>query len=334
MTQPRFSVLIVNFNGGAYVQGALDSLAAQTLRDFEVIVWDNASADGSVDALNGDAVPALRLVRSPDNLGFAGGNNRAAALASGEWLALLNPDAAAAPDWLARIDAAIARHPGISMFASLQRAMHAPETLDGIGDNYLGFGIPWRGGFGRPDTEIPPEGECFSPCGAGAVYRRETFLAEGGFDERFFCFGEDTDLAFRLRAMGESCIFLPDAEIAHAGGALSGRVSEFALFHGSRNRVWTYVKNMPGWTLWMTLPGHVAITLVILARGLFTGRAGGAWRGIMAALADLSPVLAQRRDLARRRTVRPMRLLAAMSWNPWRFFTRRGDVRPPPRARS
>jgi GT2 family glycosyltransferase len=326
----RFSVIIVNFNGGAYVQGALTSLAAQTCRDFEVIVWDNASHDGSVDALDATGLPAYRLVRSEKNLGFAGGNNAAAALATGDWLALLNPDAAAAPGWLAAIEAGIARHAGrgVSMFASLQRAMHEAGKLDGVGDAFFGFGIPWRGGFGRPDTEVPGEGTCFSPCGAGAVYAADAFRAVGGFDERFFCFGEDTDIAFRLRARGGQCVFLPDAEIAHAGGALSGRVSEFALFHGSRNRVWTYVKNMPGWSLWLTLPGHLAITALILARGLMTGRARDTWRGIVAALKDLGPVQAQRREEARARSVPVSRLLAAMCWNPWRFFTRRPDVRP------
>lgn len=323
----RFSVLIVNFNGGAYVQGALDSLKAQSFRDFEVILVDNASGDGSVDNLETEGLPQFSLMRETDNHGFARGNNLAAAQAGGEWLCLLNPDAEAAEDWLEKINEATRRHPKTHMFACLQIDLHNPERLDGIGDAYFGFGVAWRGGFGRSVSEVPGEGECFSPCGASAIYHAETFRSHDGFDERFFCFGEDTDLAFRMRAAGETCIFVPDAIVRHAGGALSGRVSEFALFHGARNRIWGYVKNMPGWSLWATLPGHVAITLLILGRGLMNGRFRDTWHGVKAGLGGLEPFWRDRRAQESARKVSTSRLLAIMCWNPWRFFTRRGDVR-------
>jgi GT2 family glycosyltransferase len=217
-TAPDFSVLIVNYNGGTYVQGALDSLKAQTHRSFEVILLDNASADGSVDALDTGGLPAFTLMRETENHGFARGNNLAAAQAKGRWLALLNPDAAARPDWLAQVMAGTKRHPGVTSFACTQLWMHDETKLDGAGDNYLIFGIPWRGGYHRPVSDLPAEGTCFSPCGASAVYLRETFATAGGFDERLFCFCEDVDLGFRLRLEGGDCVFLPDAAVSHAGG--------------------------------------------------------------------------------------------------------------------
>jgi N-acetylglucosaminyl-diphospho-decaprenol L-rhamnosyltransferase len=244
-TRPDFSVLIVNFNGGDYVQGALNSLKAQTHRSFEVILLDNASSDGSIDKLDASGLPAFRLVREPENHGFARGNNLAAAQARGTWLALLNPDAAARPDWLAQVLAGTHRHPGVTSFACTQLWMHDETKLDGAGDNYLAFGIPWRGGYRRPVADLPAEGTCFSPCGASAVYHRETFMAAGGYDERLFCFCEDVDLGFRLRLEGEDCVFLPDAVVSHAGGALSEKVSGFAVRYGTRNRLWVYLKCMP-----------------------------------------------------------------------------------------
>jgi GT2 family glycosyltransferase len=229
-TRPDFSVLIVNFNGGDYVQGALNSLKAQTHRSFEVILLDNASSDGSIDKLDASGLPAFRLVREPENHGFARGNNLAAAQARGTWLALLNPDAAARPDWLAQVLAGTHRHPGVTSFACTQLWMHDETKLDGAGDNYLAFGIPWAGRVSPSSRRTcPPKAPAFLPCGASAVYHRETFLAAGGYDERLFCFCEDVDLGFRLRLEGEDCVFLPDAVVSHAGGALSDKVSGFAV---------------------------------------------------------------------------------------------------------
>lgn len=324
---PTFSVIIVNYNGGDFVQGALTSLAAQTRRDFEVILVDNASSDGSVDHLDTTGLPAFTLMAETENHGFARGNNLGAARASGTWLALLNPDAEAHPDWLDRIAAGASRHPGVSSFASLQLAMGREGIMDGAGDNYLAFGIPWRGGYGRPSTDIPVEGECFSPCGAGAIYHRDTFMAAGGFDERLFCFCEDVDLGFRLRLQGETCIFLPDAVIDHYGGGTSNKVSGFAVRYGTRNRLWVYLKNMPLPLLLLTLPGHIALTAAILLRGLMTGRARDAASGLVAAMKDLGPVLADRRRIQAARTATLGAVMASFVWNPLRMLGRGVAVR-------
>ncbi|MCA8902478.1 MAG: glycosyltransferase family 2 protein, partial [Hyphomonas sp.] len=229
---PAFSVLIVNYNGGAYVQDALDSLSRQTCRDFEVILIDNGSVDGSVDQLDTAGLPAFTLLAETENHGYAGGMNLGAAKARGDWLVCLNPDAVADATWLNQIAAGIARHPGTHVFTSAQFDLSDPDVLDGAGDAYLIFGMPWRGGFGRPASELPGEGECFSPCGAGAVFQRQLYSEHGGLDEDFFCFCEDVDLGFRLRLAGETCTFLPRAVIHHVGGGLSGRASEFSLYHG------------------------------------------------------------------------------------------------------
>jgi GT2 family glycosyltransferase len=332
---PDFSVLIVNFNGGAYVQGALDSLKRQTYRSFEVILLDNASSDGSVDGLDASGLPAFRLMREAENHGFARGNNLAAAEAKGRWLALLNPDAAARPDWLAEVLAGTLRHPGVTSFACTQLWMHDETKLDGAGDNYLIFGIPWRGGYRRPAAELPPEGTCFSPCGASAVYHRETFLAAGGFDERLFCFCEDVDLGFRLRLEGGDCVFLPSAVVAHAGGGLSDKVSGFAVRHGTRNRLWVYLKCMPAPLLVLTLPGHVALTAAILLRGLMTGRFADAMKGLAEAFGGLGPVWEDRRRVQARRTASLGSLARAMVWNPVKMLGRRIAVSalPPPARR-
>jgi len=193
-----FSVVIVNFNGGEYLQGAVDSLKKQTFQDFELFVVDNASSDGSMEKLDISGLSNVQLMPETENHGFARGNNLAAAKANGDWLVMLNPDAVADESWLEKIKDGIDRYPDTKMFASAQYSLDEPSLMDGAGDCYHVFGIPWRGGYGRPVEEMPGEGECFSPCGASAAFHRQTFLDAEGFDESFFCYCEDVDLGFRV----------------------------------------------------------------------------------------------------------------------------------------
>jgi GT2 family glycosyltransferase len=322
-------VLIVNYNGGAYLQGALDSLKSQTCRDFEVILVDNASTDGSAETLDTAGLPAFTLLKEPENHGFARGNNLAAARAKGTWLALLNPDARASPGWLDALTRAAAAHPETRTFASAQFLLDDPGRLDGAGDAYHLFGFPWRGGFGRPARELPGPGFCFSACGASAVYERNLFLSLGGFDERFFCYCEDVDLGFRLQLMGEDCRFVPEAAIEHAGSAISGRESAFSTYHGTRNRIWAYAKNMPTGLLILTLPGHIALTLYVLARNSFTPRFPAMLRGLYDGVGGAARLRLSSQWRLARPAARPG-LARRMAWNPLRMSQRRVHVRPSP----
>ena len=238
--KPFFSVLIVNYNAGKMLQDGINSLKNQTFKDFEVLIVDNNSEKNPLGELDLDGLTNVRVIREKTNHGFAKGNNLAARLAVGKWLALLNPDATADPEWLSEIYKATKRHAPCRVFACGQINMDEPELLDGAGDAYFAFGIPWRGGFEHPISELPNEDSlCFSPCGASAVYERDLFLEIGGFDERFFCYCEDVDLGMRLQLSNEKCVFLPQAIIHHKGSATSGRYSHFTMYHGFRNRTWT-----------------------------------------------------------------------------------------------
>mgnify|MGYP003626901737 FL=1 len=324
----KFSVIIVNYNGGHFIQGALDSLARQSFRNFEVILLDNNSSDGSAEGLRTDGLPAFRLMKQDSNLGFATGNNLAAADAAGEWLALLNPDAVAEPDWLEQIMVAMDRHPGIRHFACTQFDLSRPKYLDGVGDAYLVFGMPWRGGFGLPASFLPDEGTCFSPCGASAIIRRDVFQAHNGFDERFFCYCEDVDLGYRMQLAGHKCVFIPSAIVRHAGSAVSGRHSDFSIYHGTRNRIWTYAKCTPIALLMLTLPVHVAISLYILVRSPAIHRFSTTLKGMRDGLSGVFRMRAPSPWTAPRRKVGLLDLAMQMAWNPFKMSRRRPHVRP------
>lgn len=330
---PEITVVVVNYNSGDYLKGCIASLARQTHRNFEVIVVDNASTDGSLERI-AEKPDRFTLLKQAENLGFASANNIGAAAGNGEWLALLNPDAEAEPDWLVALMRSVREHPSHRMVASLQLNLQDTTKLDGAGDNYLAWGYAWRGGFDHPVSEAPKAGECFGPCGAAALYPLALFLDAGGFDERYFCYHEDVDLAFRLRLLGERCQFAPSARVRHAGSAIAGRRSRFAVFHGVRNGVWSYFKNMPGGWLLLTFPVWLLGAILLLIRGVFRGVFAATWDGLVAGISGLGPALKARAALRARRRVRPFALAEALTWNPFAYLGRKIDVRPFPGGKS
>ncbi|MBI1683277.1 glycosyltransferase family 2 protein [Caulobacter hibisci] len=327
-TPPVVSVVVVAYQSGPTLARCLAGLAAQTFRDVEVLLVDNASSDGAPQAAAA-ADPAIQLIEPGANLGFAAGNNLAARQARGRWLVLLNPDAFPHPDWLERLAAAIDRHPDVRSFASLQLAAEEPGLMDGAGDVMTSAGIPFRGGYHRKLSPKVFEGEVFSACGAAMMVERDLFLALGGFDERYFCYCEDVDLGYRLRLAGEPTLLIPDARVEHVGSATLGVRSDFALFHGTRNRVWTFLKNTPGPMLWWSAPLHFAVTAGLFLLHLRRRDAGPVWKGFKAAFvkADLDPILASRREIQAARKAPWTQILRVMAWDPAAFFGRRIIIR-------
>ena len=310
---PKIAVIIVNANTGEHITRALEALANQRLAAARVIVVDNASADGSPDAI-AKRFPSVELIRLDRNVGFAAANNLAVRAAEDcEWVALLNPDAFPLADWLAALARAIGTHQEYAFFGSRLVSAEAPSRLDGTGDVYHVSGLAWRRDHGRPATIAPPAGEIFSPCAAAALYRRDAFLEVGGFDESYFCYFEDSDLAFRLRLAGHRCLYVPDAVVHHVGSVTAGRSSDFTVYHSFRNLVWTYAKNMPSPLLWLYLPQHVLAAGLTLAWFGLRGQGRVILDSKRDALRELPRVLEQRRAIQRRRKASARELRRAMT---------------------
>ena len=313
---PAVTVCIVAYQSGHYLQDCLDALATQTFTDFEAVVIDNDSVDGSIEALRlPDARFRVELMRA--NLGFAAGNNVSARASKSEWFATLNPDTQAKPEWLGALMAATKRWPKAASFGSTQVDLRYPLRLDGIGDCWHVAGVAWRARWGKPVSRVAPEGEIFGPCAAAALYRRDVFMELDGFYEPFFCYCEDVDIAYRLQLAGWQAVQVPDAVVLHAGSAITGRYSGFTLFHGHRNRVWTWVKNTPEPWIWTQLPLHLAYDAFM---AFSVWRDGGSWKAVMrayiAAVKGLKPILADRRKLMAERKASLPELARVMAWNP------------------
>jgi GT2 family glycosyltransferase len=323
---PWVRVVVVNFNGAPWLQRTVDALAAQTWRDFEAVIVDNRSTDGSIETL---VLPddRFRLIRADENLGFAAGCNLGAHGALAPWVAMLNPDAVAEPDWLEALRQAADLHPEAVAFGSTQLMAEGSGKVDGAGDNYSIFGLAWRGGFGS--ARLPTrDARVLSPCAAAALYRRDAFEAAGGFEPGFFCFLEDVDLGFRLQLAGGVVIQAAAPTVHHVGSALTGRHSRFSVWHGARNGVWLMARCLPAPLLFAALPLHL---VAILALALVKPNCAAArLSGLAAGLRGLPGAWRQGRAIQRRRRVAVAEVAMWLAWNPLHLLRRDVVVLPMP----
>lgn len=298
-------MVVVNWNGERFLERCLTALLNQTTKPHEIILLDNASTDGSIEIAR--QFPAVRVVALGQNTGFARGNNLAieAASAESEWIALLNPDAFAESRWLEALLAAAESNSEFDVFGS--KLINATDTtlLDGIGDAYHISGLAWRTAHGvSASTRGDSACEIFSPCAAAALYQRKALLEVGVFDEDFFCYVEDVDLGFRLRLAGYRCLYVPQSVVHHVGsGTTGGQHSDFSVYHGHRNLVWTFVKDMPGALFWLLLPLHVLLNLVSMVWFTLRGQGGVIWRAKRDALLGLPKMWRKRKQVQASRVV-------------------------------
>jgi len=334
------TVIIVNFNGGEHLLRCLSCLADQDMHPERIVLVDNGSTDGSAVAArewvarDGRLAGRLEQTDSTINAGFAAANNRAVAGSTSEFVALLNPDAFPDPGWLTALVAAARQHPEAASFGSWQRLDGRPGLLDGVGDVYHISGVAWRDGHEMVcGDRYAPDAEIFSACAAAALYRRQAFLDVGGFDEDFFCYFEDVDLGFRLRLAGHAARTVAGAGVSHVSAAsTSGRRSSFAVYHGRRNLVWCFVKNMPFPLVLMLLPGHIALQLYDVVLFTLRGRGAAVMAAKWHAVVGLPKFLRKRRAVqaARRATCRDIwRIMDHRCWNSPRHGTRQVENLPP-----
>ncbi len=301
---PRFSIIIPNWNGARWLSPCLDALRAQTDRDHEVIVVDNASMDES-RALLAERYPEARVVALAHNQGFTGACNAGLRVAGGEFLALLNNDTEADPNWVAEVVAAFGRHPGAGMIASKMLLFDKRDTFHTAGDIFKRDGTPGNRGVWQKDTGQYPEGEVFSANGGSAAYRRGMLDRIGLLDDDFFFSCEDVDLAWRAQLAGWRAIYAPKAVVYHHLSASGGGVT--ASFHDGRNFIYLLAKDVPD-VVWSR---HAA--RIIGGQLRITWDALKAWRGAAARArlrGQLAGVLGLPRMLAKRRSVQAARTIS------------------------
>jgi len=236
------AVVIVNYNGEHLLPDCLAALAAQTRAPSAIVVADNGSQDGSLALLRAHH-PGVRVLELGHNHGFAGGANRGVAATTAPWVCVLNSDATPAPDWLERLMAAPRDELAWALGSVLVSA--ATGRIESAGDQYDPRGFAYKLMRDRSPAELPSSPyPVFAAPGAAPVFRRDVFNALGGYEERFFLYYEDVDLAFRAVLRGYHALLVPDARVVHRLGATTRSLGR-ARFYVARNSIWCAVRCLP-----------------------------------------------------------------------------------------
>jgi GT2 family glycosyltransferase len=311
----------VNWNRRELLRACLRSLAGQTGVDFETIVVDNGSTDGSAELA--EAEFGARVIRNADNRGYCAANNQGIAAARGEFIALLNNDAEAEPGWLAALVRACSKREDIGMAASKILVWEDPRRIDKAGHLIFPDGQNRGRGAGAEDRgQFDREEEALWPDGCAALYRKEMLEGIGGFDEDFFAYGDDAELGLRARIAGWRCLYTPEAVVRHHRGATLGKGSAWRLELIERNRLLLAMKLFPWSLLWL----NPVFSLARLTAGLLAAHRGtgdtalfpgwrGKWtmacalvRGDLAALRLVPRMLQKRAAIRRIRRLTPAEL--------------------------
>ena len=244
----KTTVVIPNWNGIDYIRVCLDSLRAQDTDDFEVLVIDNASADGS-DRVVEEEYPEVRLARMPENLGFSGGVNEGIRRTETPYVLLLNNDIECDPGFVRNMTRAIEEDTRIFSVSARMINYRERELLDDCGDFYTVLGWGAQRGVGQKVTDpryLRPA-KVFSACAGAAIYRTAVFSEIGLFDTDHFAYLEDIDVGYRARIYGYENRYEPTAIVYHWGSGSSGAVkySDFKVRISARNNIWLCWKNMP-----------------------------------------------------------------------------------------
>jgi len=317
-------VVVVNWNRRDLLRACLRSLTGQrTSHPFDVVVVDNGSDDGSpemvLEEFSADPAIPIRLLRNSANVGFCAGNNQGFAACTGEFVALLNNDAEADPDWLEALTAAFDDRPDVGMAASKILVHEDPRRIDKAGHLIYLDGQNRGRGTGEIDTgQYGQVEEVLWPDGCAAMYRRELLDELGGFDEDFFAYADDAELGLRARIAGWKCLYIPTAVVRHHRGSTLGLLSVRRLTLIERNRVLLAAKLFPWSLLWL----NGVYYLARLAAGMWWGIRGkgeaGRFPGISGKLTvamalilgDLQALKLLPRMFRKRRLLKPLRKLS------------------------
>lgn len=283
---PVASIIIPHLNGRHHLDDCLQSLRRQTCQEFEVILADNGSTDGTQAYLR-EHYPEVRLLELGHNRGFTGACNAGWRAAQGEFIILLNNDTEVTPTWLEAVLDAFRRHPEVGSVASKMRLFDRRDYLHTAGDYYRIDGIPGnRGVWQKDEGQFDQEEYVFSACGGSAAFR-QTMLAEIGFlDDDFFFSCEDVDMGWRANLAGWRVLYVPTAVLYHKLKATGGHVT--GSYYDGRNFLYLIWKNYPTSLLRRYWPliarAQLAITQAALqqwrgaaARARLRGQLAGLW---------------------------------------------------------
>ena len=253
----------------------MKTLKKITYPNYEIIIVDNNSQDGSVEVIT-KMFPKVRQVLNKNNSGYAGGNNAGIRQAKGRYLLILNNDTIVTPGFIKPLVADLEKDPNLGIVQSKIFIMDNPKLLDNVVSYLTNLGFLFHIGYLDNDKpEYKKFRETFAAKGACMMVNREVFEL-GAFDEKYWCYFEESDLCWRAWVMGYHVAFEPKSIIYHKMGATSTTMrSAFIHYHSFKNRIRTIVKNASLTTLFWMFPVHIATCVVLSAYFFLSGQTGG-----------------------------------------------------------
>ena len=229
----KVTVVIPNYNGLKFMDPCFKALDLQLCRDFDILVVDNGSTDGSVEWLKEHEIPSIFLEK---NTGFSGAVNVGIKASKTPYVILLNNDTEPDCHYIGEMIKAIERSPEIFSVSSKMIQLYDHSKMDDAGDMYTLLGWAFQRGVGRPSTS----------CAGAAIYRKKVFEKIGYFDEEHFAYLEDIDVGYRAKIYGYKNVYCPSAMVYHVGSGTSGsRYNSFKVRLAARNNIYLNYKNMP-----------------------------------------------------------------------------------------
>ncbi len=312
---PAISIIIPHLNGKEHLDDCLSSLRRQTFKDFEVLLVDNGSSDGS-QAYVRTAYPEVTLLELKENQGFTGACNAGYQAAKGDLIILLNNDTEVDSHWLESIANAFERVPEAGSVASKMLLFDQRDILHTAGDYYRADGLPGNRGVWQKDSgQYDEEAVVFSACGGAAAYRRETLEQVGFLDDAFFFSCEDVDLGWRINLSGQKVIYVPEAVVYHKLKASAGSGPTSSYYDG-RNFLYVIWKNYPSSLLRKHWPAILRAQLAISIEALRSWRGSAAratLRGQAAGLLGFFGMRAERRSIQAARQIDDQSLEALLT---------------------
>jgi hypothetical protein len=289
-------VIVPNWNGKHMLSQCLKALMMQTFSDFETILVDNGSTDGSVDLVK-EHFPSVQVIVNDKNKGFAAAINQGIRASNSDYIATLNNDTEAESDWLEKLVQAAEDAPQVGMCASKMLFADRPHIINSTGINLDWGGIAWDRGGGETDTKEKESVEVFGPCAGAALYRRKMLKEIGEFDEDFFAYLEDVDIAWRAQLAGWHALYVPTARVYHNHSSTLGEGSSLKRFLLGRNKIWLIIKNYPMPWLLYHLPVIISYDIAAILYTLIKRQDLHSLKGRWAAFIQLPRMLSKRRRI-------------------------------------
>ena len=306
------SVIITNYNGKKFLPDCINSVLSQTYEPAEIFVVDNDSTDGSIELIR-EEFPGVKLIEMGENTGFARATNRGIRESSGVYVALLNNDAMAEPQWLENLVRASGEGEAIGFCASKMLFSWNRNLINNAGIELTDYGLPYDRGFYVSDSSAFAENRIvFGACGGAVLFKREMLDRIGLFEEDFFLCYDDADLSFRAQLAGYKCMYVADAVVYHAGGGTVPYQGKTARFYSCRHYVTLLVKNMPGRILLSRLAPIVWFCLKNAAKSILEHRDFINLHGYLSGLASIRRNLKLRRKILAGATTSPSEIRSMM----------------------